>query len=180
MGHGQAASSLTVSLFQKGRHADLPSCTMMRYSAWLYSPLPKTTLIEPSAHLSSLTSTKSSHTHHTARIFSCEPARDAKDPSAPPSSSLHRNERHAHKRSLDLLASGRAIHALKGYRWGGTSVAIRGDCTRIVSRGNDGTVRVWDAESGLEKLILKESAGRVTSVAIRSDSTRIVSRGYDG
>jgi WD40 repeat protein len=69
---------------------------------------------------------------------------------------------------------------LKGYRWGGTSVAIRGDCTRIVSRGNDGTVRVWDAESGLEKLILKESAGRVTSVAIRSDSTRIDSRGYDG
>jgi WD40 repeat protein len=59
-------------------------------------------------------------------------------------------------------------------------VAIRGDCTRIVSRGNDGTVRVWDAESGLEKLTLKESAGRDTSVAINSDGKGIVSRGSDG
>jgi hypothetical protein len=48
-------------------------------------------------------------------------------------------------------------------------VAIRGDCKRIVSRGNDGTVRFWDAESDLEKLALKESARRVTSVAISSD-----------
>ena len=59
-------------------------------------------------------------------------------------------------------------------------MAIRGDCTRIVSRGNDGTVRVWDAESGLEKLTLNESAGRITSVAISSDGKGIVSRGYDG
>ena len=128
MGHGQAANSLTVSPFQKGRQADLPSCTMMRYSAWLYSPLPKTTLIEPSAHLSSLTSTKPAHTHHTARIFSCEPAGDAKDPSAPPSSCLLCSGPNAHKRSLDLLATGREIHATQRVQVGRHQ---RGDQRRL-------------------------------------------------
>jgi WD40 repeat protein/tRNA A-37 threonylcarbamoyl transferase component Bud32 len=61
-----------------------------------------------------------------------------------------------------------------------SSVAISGDGKRIISGGDDGTVRVWDADTGVEKLTLKGHTGPVTSVAISGDGKRIISGGDDG
>jgi WD40 repeat protein len=61
-----------------------------------------------------------------------------------------------------------------------TSVAIRGDGKRLISGGEDGTIRVWDADTGVEKLTLKGHTGTVTSVAISGDGKRILSADDDG
>ena len=61
------------------------------------------------------------------------------------------------------------------------SVAIAPDGQRIVSGGEYGTVRLWDAKSGQPiGQPLKGHAGRVLSVAIAPDGQRIVSGGDDG
>ena len=44
--------------------------------------------------------------------------------------------------------SGRLLHTLTGHTGGVWAVAWSPDGTRLVSGGDDGTVRVWEAESG--------------------------------
>ena len=61
-----------------------------------------------------------------------------------------------------------------------TSVAYSPDGTRIVSGGDDGAVRVWDAQSGQEHTRLSGHMGWVRSVAYSPDGTRIVSGSWDG
>jgi WD40 repeat protein len=60
------------------------------------------------------------------------------------------------------------------------SVTMSGDGKRIFTGGDDGTVRVWDAETGVEKLTLKGHTGPVTSVAISGNGKRLISGGDDG
>lgn len=54
------------------------------------------------------------------------------------------------------------------------------DGKRIVSGGDDSTVRVWDAETGQETLTLKGHTGTVGHVSFSPDGRRIVSGGDDG
>jgi serine/threonine protein kinase len=83
-------------------------------------------------------------------------------------------------------ATGQVQLTLRGQTGDITSVALSGDGRRIVSGstaywdGNakvehPGTVKVWDAATGKEKLTLRGHTGNVTSVAISGDGRRIVS-----
>jgi hypothetical protein len=54
-------------------------------------------------------------------------------------------------------------------------LAFSADGRRIASAGDDGTVHVWDPDTGQEALILKGHADAVTSAAFRPDGELIVS-----
>jgi hypothetical protein len=59
------------------------------------------------------------------------------------------------------------------------SVAISADGRRLVSASADGTLKVWDAATGQEKLTLTGHTRSVHSVAISADNTCIVSGSDD-
>jgi len=69
--------------------------------------------------------------------------------------------------------------AIKGEEGGGsiTSVAFSPNGKSIVSGSHDHSVKVWDVETGLERLTLKGHKGNVNSVAFSPDSKLIVSGG---
>jgi WD40 repeat protein len=69
----------------------------------------------------------------------------------------------------------REIQTLPEYLRGSASLTISDDGKRIFTGGEDGTVRVWDVETGVEKLTLKGHTGSVTSVAISRDGERLIS-----
>jgi WD40 repeat protein len=67
------------------------------------------------------------------------------------------------------------IMTLEGHSDPVFSVEISSDNTKIVSRYHDGTIRVWDLNSGRLLHTLEEHSGDITDVAISSDNTKIVS-----
>jgi WD40 repeat protein len=60
------------------------------------------------------------------------------------------------------------------------SISLSRDCQRLVSGSRDGTVRLWDAQSGAEAAILRGHDRDVTYLSWSADGQRIVSGSRDG
>jgi WD40 repeat protein len=94
----------------------------------------------------------------------------------------------------DYLQTLVSKNQLKGHSGAVSSVAFSPDGKRIVSGSDDNTLRVWDAATGQETLVLKGSVGAhmlllsgttdpnagVTCVVFSSDGKRIVGGNRDG
>ena len=74
----------------------------------------------------------------------------------------------------------RETFTLKGHSGIVHSVCFSPNGQRIVSGGQDKTLKVWDSKTGQEMLTLKGHSGSVTSVSFSPDGKRIVSGSLDG
>ena len=68
---------------------------------------------------------------------------------------------------------------LTGHRSCVNGVAVFPDCSRIVSGSDDMSVKVWDANTGLELFELTGYSNSVICVAVFSDCSRIVTGSFD-
>jgi WD40 repeat protein len=81
---------------------------------------------------------------------------------------------------VDTAAAGN-VQSFEGHKVTVRSVAVSVDGLRIASGGDDGTVRVLDAASGVQAgETLQGRKGWVKAVALDADGSRIVSGGNDG
>jgi WD40 repeat protein len=72
------------------------------------------------------------------------------------------------------------VLSFQGHEGWVRSVAVSADGSRLASGGDDGTVRVWDAVSGVAVgEPLRGHEGGVRSVALNADGSRVVSGGLD-
>jgi len=82
-----------------------------------------------------------------------------------------------------LPESGRLMYTINDAHQGGvTALVSTNDCSKLVSGGADGRVRVWALKGDSQNMIgsLAEHKGKITSIAINSDDSIFVSAGYDG
>jgi WD40 repeat protein len=72
------------------------------------------------------------------------------------------------------------IRTLSGHENTVTDCAVSADSSFIVSSSSDGTLKVWDAKNGAERLTLRGHDAPVTACAIAPDASFIVSSSSDG
>jgi WD40 repeat protein/uncharacterized protein YndB with AHSA1/START domain len=72
-----------------------------------------------------------------------------------------------------------SLRTIDGRSGGLMSIAASGDGKRLVTGGNDGLVRVWDAATGNELATMKGHGGAVFCVAFSPDGKRVASSSAD-
>jgi nucleoside phosphorylase len=72
------------------------------------------------------------------------------------------------------------VRDLPGHTDWVTACAVTADGRRVVSASEDGTLKVWELESGRALATLKGHTGRVTACAMTVDARRVVSASEDG
>ena len=77
------------------------------------------------------------------------------------------------------LADGTRVRSLRGHAAKVTTIAVSPDGTSIASGGWDGTVRLWNAGTGVEQHLLQAGAN-VNVVAFSPDSMTVASAGAEG
>jgi WD40 repeat protein len=78
------------------------------------------------------------------------------------------------------LAKANIRAVLRGHKEPVASAAFRSDGRFIVTAGNDGTARIWNAESGASVHVLRGHGGRVLGAAFSPNGTLVVTAGADG
>ncbi len=81
---------------------------------------------------------------------------------------------------VEAMGAQRELKDLRGHEGGVLSVAFSPQGDRIVSGGQDGTVRLWRLDGTPAAAPFKGHEGGVSSVAFSPQGDRIVSGGYDG
>ncbi len=69
---------------------------------------------------------------------------------------------------------------LRGHTHWLVSVVFSPDGRRMATSSRDGTVKVWEAQTGRELLTLQAGQHQITSVAFAPDGKRIAAVGQDG
>ncbi len=69
---------------------------------------------------------------------------------------------------------------LRGHEGPVSSAEFDHSGERVVSAGQDGTVRVWDADGGEALVILFRHEGSALAASFSRDGSRVVSAGDDG
>jgi WD40 repeat protein/serine/threonine protein kinase len=77
------------------------------------------------------------------------------------------------------LETGAPIASLQGHTAQINSVAFSHDGRRIVTGGDDDSVRLWDSETGKEVLTLTSGRGRISTVEFSADDQRLVAAAGD-
>ena len=65
--------------------------------------------------------------------------------------------------------TGRQIAVMRGHEDEVTTVVFSDDGTRVLSTSDDGTLRLWDAQTGAQLAVLQSEEGKLKDVALSSD-----------
>ena len=74
---------------------------------------------------------------------------------------------------------GKEVRTLEGHRGAVRGLALSRDARRVYSGSEDGTVKAWDLETGVEFGALP-NVGKVQSLALSVDDTRVYVGGANG
>lgn len=79
--------------------------------------------------------------------------------------------------------TGKPLYVIENaHQRGVTAIAVTSNCTRIISGGGEGDVRVWDVTTSTQVLTrtMKEHKGSITCICVKSNDKECVSSGGGG